>query len=348
MRKASGAVLVGLGVFAVVLAILLPTWVVSKSKKTPLDLNITQRAIASGAQVFDSKSGTMQTVTLRATRLVKTDSHASNDTNTTVNESLCVVIVQGATPDCGSSDKDPRIQSISYDRVAADRVSAESVHVAKWGEYIENFKKIDRNVRHSGLTYKWPIDAKKKDYTLFNVDLGKAFPATYEGTDRIDGLTVYKYVSKTGHQKTMYEKKRYLVLGTLPGAYDDTVTAWVEPLTGAVIYGEEHQIQFVDSPTDPNGQKVFDANFKFDKKSVDFQANYSKDEIKKLDLAQLWAPIGLAVLALACFVGAFFLLRSRSAGGTDPEGQGRHGGPNPDDDPNYADPPVWAGSGSSG
>src|SRR3954453_13166521 len=110
MRKASGVVLLGVGIFAVVLAILLPTWVVSQSKKTPLDLDITQRAIATNAQVFNSKTGKLDTVTLRATRLVQTDSHASDDTNTTVNESLCIVIVQGDTPDCGSGAKDARVQ----------------------------------------------------------------------------------------------------------------------------------------------------------------------------------------------------------------------------------------------
>lgn len=344
MRKASGVILIGLGVFAVVLAILLPTWVVSASKKTPLDLNITQRAIASGAQVYDSNAGAMKTVTLRATRVVKTDSHASNDKYTTVNETLCVVVLQGTTPDCGSSRTDPRVQSIGYDRVTADRVSAESVHVARYNEYIENFKKIDRNVRHSGLTYKWPIDAKKTNYKLFNTDLGESFPATYVGTDRIEGLTVYKYISKTGRQTKLYDNSRYLVLGTLPGAYDDTVTAWVEPRTGAVVYGEEHQIQYVDNPTDPAGTKVLDANFKFDKPSVDYQANYSKDAITKLDWAQKWGPLLLGILAIVFLVGAYFLLRPRAAGGSDGDGDGRHGHPTPDDDPNYAEPPVWAGS----
>ena len=344
MRRASGVVLVGFGIFAVVLAILLPTWVVSESKRTPLDLDITQRAIASNAQVFNSKTGKLDTVTLRATRVVKTDSHASDDTNTTVNESLCVVIVQGSTPDCGSGATDPRVQSISYDRVTADRKSAESVHVAKYGEYIENYKVVDRNVRHAGLTYKWPIDTKKIDYKLFNTDLGADYPAKYVGTDRIDGLKVYKFVSTTGRQNKRYDGKPYLVLGALSGAYEDTVTAWIEPLTGAVIYGEEHQVQWVENPIDPAGTKVLDANFKFDKESVDFQANYSKDEITKLDWAQLWGPLILAVVAISAFVGAFLLLRSRAASGPDSVEQGRNSGPDPDDDPTQAEPPVWAGT----
>ena len=251
-------------------------------------------------------------------------------------ESLCVVIVNGNTPDCPRSP-DPRLLSITTDRVTADRVSAESVHVPKYREYVN----ADTSVRHKGVTYKWPIDTKKKTYQFYMPDLLKAFPAKYEGTDRIAGLTNYKFVAYSGVQP-------YKVLGLVDGTYEDTTIAWVEPKTGAVIYGEEHQIQRTNeplNPTDPTSTLALDATFKFDKASVDYQANYSKDAIKKLDAASTWGPIVLAVVAIGAFVGAFFLLRPRrSAGGPDSEEPGRHTGPNPDDDPAEAEPPVWAGS----
>jgi len=82
MRKAIGVVLIGIGVFGLVLTILLPTVVVDRSKKTPLDLNITQ--ISSGkAQLFDATSGEVKQVDLRATRVVRTDSVHSDGKNTT-------------------------------------------------------------------------------------------------------------------------------------------------------------------------------------------------------------------------------------------------------------------------
>ena len=278
---------------------------------------------------MDASTNQVQTVNLRATRIVRTDSHASDSKNTTVFETLCVVIAKGPTPDCVHAP-DPRLLSVTTDRVTADRVSAESVHVAKWNENANG-----RPARHVGLSYKWPIDTKKRTYQFYFPDLLKAFPATYEGTDRVGGLTTYKFVSKTGVQP-------YMVNGTFPGTYDDVTTAWVEPITGAVIYGEEHQIQKLQ-----DGTLALDANFKFDKDAVDYQANYSKDAIRKLDLVQLWLPIGLGVLAIICIVGAYFLLRSRSgAGGSDPQGPGLHDGPTPGDGPNYAEPPVGAGTGS--
>src|SRR3954468_631913 len=134
MRKASGVVLIGLGLFALVLTILLPTVVVDRSKKTPLDLNITQ--VSSGpAKVLDVNTNQLKDVRLRATRVVKTNSHLSNGSKTTVFETLCIVIIQGNTPNCVRAP-DPRLLSVTTDQVTADRRSAESVHVAAWNENI--------------------------------------------------------------------------------------------------------------------------------------------------------------------------------------------------------------------
>jgi hypothetical protein len=270
--------------------------------------------------------------------VVRTDSKDSDSKNTTVVEALCVVIVKGNTPDCLRSP-DPRLLSVTTDRVTGDRRTGESVHVAKYGEYVNS----DTTVRHKGLTYKWPIDTEKKTYQFYMPDLLKAFPAKYEGTDRIAGLTTYKFVAYSGVQP-------YKVLGLVDGTYEDTTIAWVEPKTGAVIYGEEHQIQRTNEPlnaTDPASTLALDATFKFDKESVDFQADYSKDAIKKLDAAGIWGPIILGIVALAAFVGAFFLLRRRSPAGPESENEGRHSEPTPDDDPAGAEPPVWAGSPSA-
>jgi hypothetical protein len=338
MRKASGVVLVGLGLFALILTILLPTVVVDRSKKTPLDLDITQ--VSSGpAKLLDVKTNQVKDVQLRATRVVKTDSHASNGTNTTVFETLCIVVVQGSTPNCVPAT-DPRLLSATTDRVTADRVSAESVHVAKYNENVNG----DTSVRHTGLSYKWPIDAKKKTYSFYQPDILKAFPAKYVGTDRIKGLTVYKYVSATGEQNKMGNGKPFMVSGLFAGTYDDTRTVWVEPKTGAIIYGEEHQVQRLNNPDGTPGSVALDTTLKFEQSAIDYQSNYAKDKIDQLKLAQVWGPLIFGIVALASFVGAFFLLRRRAPGGADGEGEGRHGHPRPDDDPNFAEPPVWAGN----
>lgn len=329
MRRAFGFVLIGLGVFGIALAVLLPTVVVNGSKKTPLDLNITQ--ISSGqAKLYDAATNETHDVTLRATRVVRSDSHASDSTDTTVNESLCIVIVNGDTPNCVQSS-DPRLLSVTTDRVTTQRRNAEAVNIAKYGENVNG----DTSVRHTGLAYKWPIDAKKQTYQFFQPDLGKAYPAVYKGTSKIRGLTVYEYVSDTGTQP-------YKVQGLLDGTYTDTRTVWVEPKTGAIINGTEHQVQALAS-----GQVVLDTTLSFDKSAIDYQSNFAKKKIRDLEMAQLWGPLTTGILGLAALAGGILLLRSRrpATGGGDDSGQWNNPTPPDDWQPAYSDEPFpFAGS----
>lgn len=314
MRKAIGFVLIGVGLFVIVLAILLPTVVVPHSKKTPLDLDITQ--ISSGpAKLYDAKTAKTNNVQLRATRTVRTDSHASNSTNTTVDESLCIVVVQGTTPNCVPAT-DPRLLSVTTDRVTADRKTAEAVYVPGWGANVNG----DTSIKHEGLSYKWPIDAQKKTYQFFQPDVGKAFPAKYIGEAKVRGLTTYKYEAQTGDQP-------YKVQGLIPGTYNDTRTVWVEPRTGAIVNGVEHQIQSFRS----QGKTItaLDTTLSFEDSAIDYQSNYAKDKINQLRWAQLWAPIILGVVGIAALIGAYFLLRRRGP----KQPTGRHGEPGPSHEP---------------
>jgi hypothetical protein len=338
MRKAFAAVLIAVGVFGLVLTVLLPTAVVAKSKKTPLDLDITQ--ISSGpAKLLDPQTGQVKDVRLQATRIVRTDTNASDGTNTTVFETLCTVIVTGSNPPTCVPKDDPRFLSASSDRVTADRKSAEAVNIPKYNEQINGSSTFNgQPVKHVGMSYKFPIDAKKQTYKFFQPDLNQAFPAVFEGTDKVDGLTVYKYICKTGVQP--YK------IGVFDGTYDDTREVWVEPRTGTIVNGVEHQIQRIvdlNHPNDP-GVLALDTTLSFDKSAVDFQSNYAKDKLDKLKVAQLWGPLATGILGVAALVGAYFLLRRRSPTGGDDGGERRNDDPTPNDDPTYAEPPVWAGS----
>jgi hypothetical protein len=316
MRGAVAVVLVGLGVFGVVLTLLLPTVVVDRSKKLPLDLDITLHS-SGPATVLDPATSQPKHVTLRATQIVRTDTKASDGTNTTIFETLCIVIVEGTTPDCVDKS-DPRLLSVTTDRVIANRKTSDSVNVAKYNEQINGQSTFNGSpVRHVGMSYTWPIDSSKQTYQFFQPDLNKAYPATYQSTDKIDGLTVYKYVCDTGTQP-------YKVQGLFDGTYTDTREVWVEPRTGVIVKGREHQIQRIADANDPSGPGTLalDTTLTFDQSAIDFEANYAKDKINQLKLAQLWAPLVTGIIGVGALLGAFFLLRARRTGASD--GQGRH------------------------
>ena len=339
MRRLFGVVLVGLGVFALVLTVLLPTVVLDRSKRLPLDVDITLHSTGQ-ATLLDATTLKPKQVSLRATQVVRTDTKRSDGTNTTMFETLCIVIVQGDTPDCPAKN-DPRLLSATTDRVTDNRKTAEAVDVPKWDQQINGKSTFNgKPVRHVGVSYTWPIDAQKKTYQFFQPDLNAAFPATYEGTDTVNGLTVYKYISNTGTQP-------YKVQGLFDGTYTDTREVWIEPRTGVIVKGTEHQVQRITNADDPTGQGrlALDTTLTFDQNAVDKEANLAKDNINKLRLLQLWGPLVTGIIGVAALVGAYFLLRRRgSAGGGDGEGKGRHTAPTPDGTPNYNEPPAWAGS----
>jgi hypothetical protein len=298
MRRLASALLIALGVFGLGLAILFPAYVVPHSKKTPLDLDVLIRSTGSG-QLLNASTGKVESVQIRATRTVRTDSHASDGKYTTVQEVLCLVKVIGDTPDCLKSD-DPRSMSVTTDRVTADRVSAEAVNIAKYHENVNG----NGNVKHSGMAYKWPIDAKKQTYQFYQPEVKAAFPAVYKGTAQIDGLTTYIY-------ECVITAHPYQVLDTFPGTIDDTRTVWVEPQTGAIIKGSEHIVQKITDPA----STALDTTLTFDDKSIKEQADYAKDKINGLKIAQIWAPLGAGIIGLLALIGGVLLSRGGSGSG---------------------------------
>ena len=48
-------------------------------------------------------------------------------------------------------------------------------------------------VKHKGLSYKFPFHTKKQTYQFFDVTAKKAYPMTYKGSEKILGLTVYRF-----------------------------------------------------------------------------------------------------------------------------------------------------------
>ncbi len=297
MRRPLGVILIGIGAFALILAILLPTVVVPRSKKIPLDLNITQ--ISSGpASILNAETGEHENAQLRATRLVRTDSHASNGTYTTVEESLCIVVVEGTTPNCVPSS-DPRLLSYSTDRVTVNRKNGLAVNIAKYGENVNG----NTSVKHEGVAYAFPIDTKKKTYKFFNPDINQASDATYEGTETRHGMKTYKFVSDSGTVP-------YKILGTLPGTYNDVRTVWVEPRTGVIIDGTEHQTQKLE-----NGTVALDTTLSFEKSAIDYQKHFAQTKIDALNLAGKWAPLGLGLIGIIAIVGGVLLFRSSGTAG---------------------------------
>jgi len=326
LRSIVASVLVGLGAFLLVGAGLLRFYAPDRAEKTPLDLNIT--LVADGPATYGG-----QHVQLQATRKVRVDSAASDSDVVVVVETLCIVVKTDNVPQCVSAD-DPKKRLVSFttDRVAADRKSAESVNQAKYGEYVNS----DTSVRHKGLTYKWPLNAKKKSYLFYDPASLQAPEAKYVRTQSVGGIDCYVY-------EATEQNLDVDVTPGVPGKYDDTRTVWVDPVTGTIVKGVEHQVRRVAA----DNSVALDTTLTFDDKSIKYQANKAKDGRDLINVLTVWLPIIGLVLGIAALVGAFFVLRrGGGSGGAAAEDEGRRGTPEPDDDPDHAEPPVWAGGSS--
>jgi hypothetical protein len=298
VRKILAPVLIALGIFSLILAGLLRFYAPSRVEKAPLDLKVPQQTATGPAKLYNLGTGQLEDVELMATRQVVTDSAVSDSKVAVMQVTLCIVKVIDDPPYCGTDRTDPRIVRIIVDRAPADRKTGLAVNAEKYGENIDGAP-----IKHQGLTYKFPFHAKKTTYKFFDVNSHLAADARFIGTDKVKGLTTYKY-------EAVIDKVPLELGGGIPGVYSDTRVVWVEPRTGAIVNGTQHQVR-----TTTTGTTVFEADLAFTDATIDHQTKLAKDGLSKLRLLTVIAPLILLLVALLAFAGAFLLYRRTGGDG---------------------------------
>lgn len=299
MRRVLGGVLLGLGVLLVVGAVLVK-WVAAPALvKVPQDVDLTTVADGS-SQVFVLQAQAVQTVPVVATRVVRSDAKAGTSSVGVFDETLCLRNSSGATkpgPDGCVPSTDPAFIERTTDRVAFDRKTALAVpNGQKFGAAVNG----DASVQHVGLSYTFPIDTQKKNYPFFDTVVGKAFPMNYRGTEKINGLDVYRF------EQTVPESD-IKIQDLLPGKYSNVRVVWVEPTTGVIIKGSEQ----IKETFATGGQPAFSGTLVFNEATVKSQADYAKTQLAKVHLIRMWIPLTLAVLGVVLIVVGALLRRRR-------------------------------------
>lgn len=308
MRPAPGAVLVAAGTFLIVGALAMPLYVAPALVKVPLDQSSVTRSKAENATVLDFATLSERTgVNLTATRAVRGDVEAGN-------AERAVFDVGVSVTDDAAADPAAKPITISTDRVALDRRTGEAVACCA-----EN---INGNpFKHEGLTYTFPFGTEKKTYQYFDNTVRKTFPAAYVGTEKIQGLAVYKFEMTIEPVKI----SEIRVPGNLVGSTEPTVTAgryyantrtlWVEPMTGVIVKGQEKQLQTLRDPAGVDQLKIIDATLTFTEETQKQQADSAKEARQKINLLTVVVPIALAVLgALLVLLGILIIVRANRRG----------------------------------
>jgi hypothetical protein len=238
---AAGVVFVAAG--AIVKWVLAPALV-----KAPLDIQSTTVAQGNSAVFIVSQQAVKQ-VPVLATRVVTGDQSAGNGSVAVYDETLCLTVQGAKTDDAGCASRaDPGFIDKSTDRVAFDRKSAMAVAGQKYRAAVNG----DTSIKHEGLAYTFPIGTQKTTYPVFDTIAGKAFPARFSGTDKIHGMTVFKFVQHVPQTPVKIQS-------LLPGTYTATTTFWVEPTTGVIVKGAQE----IHEKFTSGGKTVFDGTLTF-------------------------------------------------------------------------------------
>jgi hypothetical protein len=291
--KVLSKVLLGLGGFLLVLAVLAVAYAPGVVKKTPLDVDTTTIYEGQAAKL-DPLTGAFDMKPAYAVRHTMADSKRSSDDTIVFQENSCAVFDTGGAKECVNGN-DPDLITASIDIFAEDRVTAEAV--------------ADKNlppdaVPHKGLVNKFPFDAEKKTYQMWDGDVGDAVPTEYVGEKTLFGLETYEY--------SYTVKDVPIEIGEgITGTYDNVVNVWVDPKTGSIVKSGQHQQQYLD-----DGTPVADVTLLSNDASVKKAVDEAKTNGNMLTLLLTVVPIIGFVGGILCLLGGLALtLRDRAEGG---------------------------------
>jgi len=293
MRRFVGPVVCFVGAFLVAVGLLAQFYMGKALLKTPLDVD--EIIHVDGTAKVPNEKGKIEETPVLAWSVYHVDTSLSDSKVVSFQNSQCLVRDIGSPTGCVNSD-DPqdRLLAAFTDDYATDRRTAESVNDPK---YLPAGA-----VPHEGVINKWPFLAEKKTYTFWDDGTQSGFPATYAGTDKLDGHEVYVYDVKV-------PKTKMDVAEGVKGYYTDEKQVYVDPLTGSVINQVEHQVR-----TDLEGNPVIDMHIKFTDDQIQTLVDEARDNGTQLKLIRNWVPIiGYALGVPLFLIGLFLTARNRKS-----------------------------------
>ncbi|WP_037139838.1 DUF3068 domain-containing protein [Rhodococcoides fascians] len=328
-------VLVGLGAFLLVAAILIPTYTVPRLEKTPLDLEVTTVSTGTGsvlnaASLAAGRAEVDENVNLVSQRFVTTEEPSNADD---------ITVQAGQTLRRTDKQGDTGLLTASVDRVTLDRVSSEPVENPVGTIQVQGDKPAEE-VPHTGLQYKFPFNAEQRSYPFFDVNARASQDIDFVEETEINGTPVYKYEQTVGPvdlsgvvniptNKVTLPADTWGVEGgeapvTMTRWYENTRTVWVEPKTGVIVDGEEQIHQYYSRTAGQPEVDVLNAPIKFDENTVEYQIQRAKDGQDQLSTFGRTVPIIAGILGVIALIAGIVLgLR----GGNGPRRPVRTGGP---------------------
>nr|WP_107907121.1 DUF3068 domain-containing protein [Streptomyces chartreusis] len=236
MRRKASLILLALAVFFAALSPLLRWYAFPRLAKIPANQYQDMVLEAKDATLLDY--GTMKARKVPKVTIVQTlkgNVEESEKIERTAGKD--VVVWDGLSYVVGP---DGKMVSKIPERYIFDAHSQEPVHAT--GEMVDGDP-----VKRQGIEFKWPFLTEKRDYEYFDAQARITASIHYKGTQDFRGVEVYYFEQTIPWTKVTFPKTMP-VEGITPESVAKTGTTrwyttvrkfWVEPLTGAPVYGEE-------------------------------------------------------------------------------------------------------------
>jgi hypothetical protein len=289
----------------IVMAVVLPAYIVGQVVKFPLSEYETATLTGTGMSYFSAtKVATVTGVDMRATYTIKGDPAAGSSSTAVWNEFSYVY---------DTTNKQP-VQMMTR-RFAFDRKSAELVNCC--GANVNG----NSHIRQSGVVgYVFPMNTQPKTYQVFDTTLNKPVPFTYAGAATVGGIKTYKFVENVPPTKIGFSP----LSSTQPEYYQIRLTYWVDPDTGALLNVNEDQKVFLRDPaTGAQTTVLFGGDLQATPASVAQIVKLDSDGRNKLSLLSTILPIVIGIIGAAALIAGILLARKTreeiAVGNTTPE-----------------------------
>ena len=302
MRRILGPLLVGVGCFLIVAALMVRFYAYPKLAVAPENQNSVTRLQAEGATFFNTATLTEEQTDLSVENQTLGDVEATEEADDGIR------VWYGST---SIRAEDGTIISRSQERVAFDATSGQAVNCCD--AYTETTEGDRQAANREGQVYKMPFNTQKTTYQWWDGTLGETVDMKFVEEDEVDGLKAYKFESSVPRTRVGERE----VPGSILGEDDATVTAetmytndktlWVEPETGAVIDRNEHTVTSLAYDGEDRVTAT-DANLEYTDETVAANVEDLGDKGSQLGLARTTAPIvagivGVVLLGLGVLLG---------------------------------------------
>lgn len=335
MRRVVTYILLGLGVFAIALGLLLRVYAYPRLAKTPLDIDTTSVAQGSGVTALVYvPNGSSSTPEIRENLSLTSVTHVTGDlTQPEVKEDGDVsswIEAARVTDDGSGLVVTASVRQMCLDRhTGASVVPCEQQYLQETDNAAEQERGSRNTVQEPGQIFKMPFDTEKKSYPWYDSSVKKSSDMKFDGEDNVKGLDVYRFVQEIPATKIDDRDVPGALIGKPDEAtvnvglyYETKRTIWVEPKTGAVIVGKEEGAQELRTSDQEAGQGtyVFKGTLQFNDKTV----SKNVDEANK-NTSKLWLLTGLPIIlwiagGLILLAGIVLLVLNRGAAGSHSEG----------------------------